>query len=775
MEIKSLLNPPLEADHVRIYNGDDISSDGVRCSPLSAEELEQTANAGPADMWNGIVDHNSIYQLGVIDNSSVGVYSKGGPPEIHNNNASPTRRNRARSCSTATQKSSDSRTSFSSLASSLDTHFAGAPEIDRRIHFATASPPARPSLEDIPETHETSSFGSPRPTSGPATHQAHLSSFEATSHQISAVTRSQSSSQRPTRHTITAPSLSGYTTRSKQDFQSLDPVGDFFRARGPDPLATLASIAATNPRSDEPRRLYPGNGVMKLRSSALAGSKPNGSPTEPNPPDMTGRSSRTTNIESHPANGPSLLYQHRLHSLSNTSLDRPRPLSAIDNDCENDLNADFRGPSSNTSRFHLRPQSRLPSRLSTGSTSPPQLPLHPRSRELADALATYNPVAEHTRPVQPGPNDPDPSAEPQEEDAESSADVGPKCSYTSNCNTESPLRKVVSHIFGRNKLCTRQIPKGVWVHYCRKHYQRSRYRNPKGFALLQCDLVRKQIDRLVIWGGVTDWIVKVRKREEVRLNKENAELAAGRLRRTEEGSDDGEVDDAFLTRVEESLISSRWLTQLTGTGKTTEQVLSILERIEREISDTSSNFPDVEILPNVTTPRAPLPLASPPSPEVQTARLPPTVPPMNGNPFRPSQRVRNVSLGRIRAMAHTEGRKRDASAIFDGSESPKSSPHHADRINLHNSSGPSNVDTARKRRRTRMIVEDDYDEDEEEDYPNEAPSTRGLPTHLLPTRLDQSVSRTAPSESDSPSDVTKSMSFRPAGDNSGSSPSPRAR
>ncbi|KAI9805670.1 MAG: hypothetical protein M1833_005163 [Piccolia ochrophora] len=190
----------------------------------------------------------------------------------------------------------------------------------------------------------------------------------------------------------------------------------------------------------------------------------------------------------------------------------------------------------------------------------------------------------------------------------SASEPGPRCSYTDNCTTGSPLRKVVSHIFGRNKLCTRQIPKGVWVHYCRKHYQRSRYRNPKGFALLQCDLVRKQVDRLQHWGGVRDWIVKVRKREEMRLNKENAQLAAGR-----HGQDDGSGDgDDLYDRYDASGVSgqggsvgsSRWLVRSTGPGKTTSEVLEILDRIEQEIAETGSNFPDVEILPNVVTEKA---------------------------------------------------------------------------------------------------------------------------------------------------------------------------
>ncbi|KAK8128824.1 NADH-ubiquinone oxidoreductase 49 kDa subunit [Apiospora sp. TS-2023a] len=50
--------------------------------------------------------------------------------------------------------------------------------------------------------------------------------------------------------------------------------------------------------------------------------------------------------------------------------------------------------------------------------------------------------------------------------ASMSADI--KCMYMESCDTGSQPRKAISHIFGRNKLCTRMIPDQVWVHFCRK-------------------------------------------------------------------------------------------------------------------------------------------------------------------------------------------------------------------------------------------------------------------------------------------------------------------
>ncbi|EGX50671.1 hypothetical protein AOL_s00075g97 [Orbilia oligospora ATCC 24927] len=170
----------------------------------------------------------------------------------------------------------------------------------------------------------------------------------------------------------------------------------------------------------------------------------------------------------------------------------------------------------------------------------------------------------------------------------------PKCSYVEDCNTGSPLRKVVSHIFGRNKLSTRQIPKNIWVYYCRKHYQRSRYRDPKGFAKLQCELVRRQVERLNTWGGVEDWVIKVRRREELRISKENKTAAPY----SPDASDDFEDEYGRRDSVQGSS-DIHWISLMTGNGKSVDDVRFLLGRVEAEIIDRGGIFPDVEILPNV--------------------------------------------------------------------------------------------------------------------------------------------------------------------------------
>lgn len=190
------------------------------------------------------------------------------------------------------------------------------------------------------------------------------------------------------------------------------------------------------------------------------------------------------------------------------------------------------------------------------------------------------------------------------------------CMYIQNCDTGSQPRKAISHIFGRNKMCTRLIPSHVWVHYCRKHYQRSRYRNPKEYAKLQCDLVQQQIRRVHEWsvenakngtpGVVQNWGLAIRKREKKRLDDLGG---ANRKRRADilNQIDDDEAETVNnLPGTPDSQIPATavptWLLSLCGKGYTTQAILDIFNRLHTEIlNDRMPCFPDIEILPNIAT------------------------------------------------------------------------------------------------------------------------------------------------------------------------------
>lgn len=162
---------------------------------------------------------------------------------------------------------------------------------------------------------------------------------------------------------------------------------------------------------------------------------------------------------------------------------------------------------------------------------------------------------------------------------------GDICMAVENCTTGSVPRKVISHLFGRNKVCTRRIPERVWVCMCRKHYQRIRYRTGADFSVTQIGMVYEQIVRMIFWSrglenpngtnqegiAIRSWTFSIRRREVKRMADTN-------------GRD----------------LIPRWIMQSLGEGKTHDEILDVVERLHHEIQQgTLKDVPPVEFLPEV--------------------------------------------------------------------------------------------------------------------------------------------------------------------------------
>ncbi|KAL5623052.1 hypothetical protein FOBRF1_002302 [Fusarium oxysporum] len=162
---------------------------------------------------------------------------------------------------------------------------------------------------------------------------------------------------------------------------------------------------------------------------------------------------------------------------------------------------------------------------------------------------------------------------------------GDICMAVSDCDTDSVPRKVISHLFGRNKVCTRRIPERVWVCMCRKHYQRIRYRTGARFSSTQIEMVYEQIIRMIFWSrglenvnrtnqeGITirSWTFSIRRREVKRLADTNSR-------------------DPI----------PHWIMQSLGEGKTHDEILDVVERLCQEINHGGlREVPPVEFLPEV--------------------------------------------------------------------------------------------------------------------------------------------------------------------------------
>ena len=159
--------------------------------------------------------------------------------------------------------------------------------------------------------------------------------------------------------------------------------------------------------------------------------------------------------------------------------------------------------------------------------------------------------------------------------------VDPLCTAIAKCVANSgDHRKVVSHIFGRNKICTSQIPSECWIFYCRKHYQRHRFRAKEtGWKRTQFDIIKRQLARLETWGGVIDWEIALRK-------KEREELAIANRH-------------ALLNNTQPTYRES-FLEPYLGSGKSFQEVNQVLQVIETETMSTNAkDLPGFELLPKI--------------------------------------------------------------------------------------------------------------------------------------------------------------------------------
>ncbi|KAK4104618.1 hypothetical protein N658DRAFT_183866 [Parathielavia hyrcaniae] len=188
------------------------------------------------------------------------------------------------------------------------------------------------------------------------------------------------------------------------------------------------------------------------------------------------------------------------------------------------------------------------------------------------------------------------------------------CKFMEDCLMTKDLdpaavnwRKSMSHIFGRNKNCTRSIPDHVWMWVCRKHYQRARYRNTHEFNKKLIRMVELQILRLEAWsnfnkdrglhqeGVVVDWTLEVRRREKLRIQEHRK-----RKVEDEEDEEEGEDGEDLGPLATDGVLVPQWLLDETGSGKSTAEIQGIVARICHELdSMTLMAFPDIEILPNI--------------------------------------------------------------------------------------------------------------------------------------------------------------------------------
>ncbi|KAG0154240.1 hypothetical protein PDIDSM_1620 [Penicillium digitatum] len=200
--------------------------------------------------------------------------------------------------------------------------------------------------------------------------------------------------------------------------------------------------------------------------------------------------------------------------------------------------------------------------------------------------------------------DPEPERHPfdnQEEDTKNN-DPHHLCEFAAPCQMHpSPdgmhYRKVVSHVFGRNKAVTKLFPLGVWVHYCRKHYQRARYRADQ-WPFTQCDLLLESLSRMEHWDGVDSFELILRRREQVRVGRETEgapTTEAPNKRETNPSADQAQDQDSRSLGAATRAAGRKhptaiiapvpdWLRRHVGHGKTFQEIRHIIELVRNHMA-----------------------------------------------------------------------------------------------------------------------------------------------------------------------------------------------
>ncbi|KAK4680380.1 hypothetical protein QC764_212600 [Podospora pseudoanserina] len=200
-------------------------------------------------------------------------------------------------------------------------------------------------------------------------------------------------------------------------------------------------------------------------------------------------------------------------------------------------------------------------------------------------------------------------------------DKPPECSVMTPCtlpDAKINMRKSMSHIFGRNKSCTRAVPDHVWLMVCRKHYQRARYRSDMNYQSTLLQRIIIQVVRIQVWsndnersgkdGILKDWTVAVRRREAKRIDDADKGKRKGSKKRTraDAEAEEDEMDDADEPDLDAAIHQASsvpvpdWYQGLCRGGYSTLEVLDILRRIDNDMdAGLLSAVPDIELLPNI--------------------------------------------------------------------------------------------------------------------------------------------------------------------------------
>ncbi len=171
---------------------------------------------------------------------------------------------------------------------------------------------------------------------------------------------------------------------------------------------------------------------------------------------------------------------------------------------------------------------------------------------------------------------------------------GVRCAYDSRCRTYAPWRQCgIRNYLGRQKLALRAIPEEIWIHICRKHYQKVRFRNTSSWAQAKttCVDLDNQLQKFEEWSN--DNLTKnngpVIRHWNVFIQKSGLE----RRRKVKNGE--------LLGLNEPQNTVPAWLDPLMGQNLNWTQLWAVFRRVKATIENRGDvAFPAVEFVPHIT-------------------------------------------------------------------------------------------------------------------------------------------------------------------------------
>lgn len=164
------------------------------------------------------------------------------------------------------------------------------------------------------------------------------------------------------------------------------------------------------------------------------------------------------------------------------------------------------------------------------------------------------------------------------------------------CKGELNIRKSVSHFFGRNKGPTKAVTQDMWVLYCRKHYQRSKY----------------NATRMSLWGTVQheQLTTQMRRFEDVFIcDTWEIRYCSGLARAVEVFSVNADPHAQGIdAKWRKTIVTAYAVREFIGLGRTQDQVWELLHLMKavQDRGDMGENLA-MELLPHdyIVKPRKP--------------------------------------------------------------------------------------------------------------------------------------------------------------------------